>query len=182
MSLQELLVLKLQALYDVEIELTKALPKMAHKADDEDLRAGFEEHFAETEGHVARLEECFQIMDEKASKTKVEAIRGMVADTEWVMKNVSGPEALDATLIASAQYVENYEIAGYATASAWADLLGLQDIAELLTATLEEERATSEKLTELATAKINELAIADEEDIKEASGELTRVSADTEDE
>ncbi len=168
MSLQDLLLLKLKALYDVETQLIKALPKMAMKADDEDLRMGFEEHLEQTESQAARLEEAFSILDEKPSKTKVEAIRGLIEDTEWVMKNVSGPESRDAALIASAQYVENYEIAGYATASAWAEVLGYHEIAELLNTTLEEERETSEKLTELATTKINEIAVTDEEEVKEA--------------
>jgi ferritin-like metal-binding protein YciE len=173
MSLQELLTLKLKALYDVETQLTKALPKMAKKVDDEDLRTALEEHLEETIAQADRLEQAFEMLGQKASKTKVEAIRGLVSDTEWIIKNVSGAEALDASLIASAQYVENYEIAGYATASAWAELLGLNDIAGLLNSTLEEERAASEKLNELATTKINELAIADEEDVRDAAGEIS---------
>jgi len=168
MSLQDLLLLKLKALYDIETQIVKALPKMIKKTDDEDLRTAFEEHLQETEVHVARLEEAFALMDIKPAKTKVEAIRGLVNDVEWVMKNVSGPEALDAHIIAAAQYIEHYEIAGYATASEWANLLGMEEISNLLISTLEEERAASQKLSELATSKINELAIADEEDVREA--------------
>jgi ferritin-like metal-binding protein YciE len=172
MSLQDLLLLKLKALYDVETQLIKALPKMAMKADDEDVRMGFEEHTEQTEAQAARLEEAFAILEVKPAKTKVEAIRGLIADADWVMKNVSGPEARDAALIAAAQYVENYEIAGYATASAWAEVLGIHDIAELMNLSLEEERATSEKLTELATTKINEIAIVDEDEVKDATEEI----------
>jgi ferritin-like metal-binding protein YciE len=181
MSLQDLLVLKLKALYDVETQLIKALPKMAMKADDEDLRMGFEEHLEQTEVQAGRLEEAFGILDEKPAKTKVEAIRGIIEDAEWVIKNVSGPEARDAALIASAQYVENYEITGYSTASTWATLLGYDDIAELLNTTLDEERATSEKLTELAATKINEMAIVDEEQVKDASAGDSSESMEDED-
>jgi ferritin-like metal-binding protein YciE len=171
MSLQDLFVLKLKALYDIETQLIKALPKMAMKSDDEDLRMGFEEHLEQTETHATRLEEAFGILGQKPAKTKVEAIRGLIADTEWIIKNVSGPEARDAALIASAQYVENYELTGYSIASTWATLLGYDDIAELLNATADEERAASEKLTGLAASKINEMAVVDEEQVDDISAE-----------
>jgi len=157
-TLHDLLILKLKALYDVETQLTKALPKMAKKADNEDLRIVFEEHLEETETQVERLEECFKLLGIKPAKTKVEAIRGMIADAEWVMKNVKDPQARDAAMIGAAQYVEHYEIAGYGTAAEWAELMDHADVKALLGETLEEEDAADEKLSDLAVGMINEMA------------------------
>ncbi len=151
--------MKLKALYDTELQLAKALPKMAKKATDPELSAGFEDHLAETEEHVRRLEDIFERLGEKASKTKVEAIRGMIADADWLMKNIKDAEALDASLIAAGQYAEHYEMAGYGAAKEWAKLLGLNEIEDILNETLKEEKAADAKLNELATARINEQAL-----------------------
>jgi ferritin-like metal-binding protein YciE len=168
MTLQDLLTLKLQALYDVETEQVKALPTMAEHADDEGVKMAFEEHLHETEVHVERLEQALSLLDEKPSKKiKVEAIRGMIEDGEWITKHVRGPEALDTSLMASAQYVEQYEIAGYSTAVEWADFLDFPEISGLLTLTLEEEKAASEKLTELTEAKMNEFVVGAEDAMTE---------------
>lgn len=158
-TLQDLFVMKLKALYDIELQLTKALPKMAKNATDPELSAGFEEHLEETLEHVSRLEEIFGRLGEKPTKTKVEAIRGMIADADWIMKNIKDPDALDASLIAAGQYAEHYEMAGYGAAKEWAKLLGLNEIEDLLNETLKEEKAADAKLNELATARINEQAL-----------------------
>ena len=155
-TLHELFIIKLQSLYDVENELVKALPKMAKKSTNADLKKGFEDHLEETKNHITRLEQVFEIIDEKPKKLKVEAIRGLTADAKWVMDNVKNPEALDAALIAAAQYVEHYEMAGYGTAIEWAKLLGLKEPQALLEQTLEEEKRADQKLNEVATSEVNE--------------------------
>ena len=163
MTLQDLLITKLQVLYDVENQLVKALPKMAKNASDSDLSASFEEHLKQTKGHVERLEKAFKLLDIKPKKMKSEAIRGLVEDAEWVIENVQGDEALDANLIAAAQYVEHYEIAGYGSAQSWASEMGHAEVSDLLQETLDEEKAADKKLNDLATSKINEKALPDSE-------------------
>lgn len=155
MSVRQLLIMKLQALFDIENEIVKALPKLAKKAEDGELKMAFEEHLEETKRHVDRLVKAFEYLGEKPKKLKSEGIRGLVEDGEWIAKNIPQP-ALDANLIAAAQYVEHYEMAGYGTASEWAEILGEQEIKSLLEETLEEEKAADEKLNDLAKSKINE--------------------------
>jgi ferritin-like metal-binding protein YciE len=155
LTLHDLLIQKLQVLYDVEQEILKALPKMAKKADDAPLRDAFEKHLRETEQHVSRLEQAFSILGTSPKKMKSAGIRGIIEDGTWVMQNIKGPAALDANLIAAAQYVEHYEIAGYGSAHAWALELDQDEVADLLQQTLDEEKATDETLDDLATSGIN---------------------------
>jgi len=159
-NLGDLLVTKLKALLDIETQITKALPKMAKNANDPELKKGFEKHLKQTQGHVKRLKQAFKLLGMKAQKITVDAIRGLIKDGEWVIKNVKGPEALDANLIAAAQYVEHYEMAGYGSAATWANELGYTEIADLLNQTLEEEKQTDEELTSLAESRVNEKAMA----------------------
>lgn len=161
-NLEDLFLIKIKSLYDVETQIIKALPKMAKKATDPDLKKGFFVHLEETKQQAKRLEQVFTQFGAKAQKTKVEAIRGAIADTEWLIKNVDVPEVLDAGLVAAAQYVEHYEMAGYGTVVEWAKLLGEDKIAKLLQQTLDEEKATDEKLNKLALSAINESALAEE--------------------
>lgn len=158
LTLDNLLIQKIQALYDVENQLVKALPKMAKNASDQDLIDGFEEHLEQTKEHVQRLEDAFDYLGEKPKKLSGDAIRGMIKDAEWIISTVKNPEALDAGLVAAAQYVEHYEIAGYGTALEWARELGHTEVADLLEQTLKEEKEADRKLSELATSKINEAA------------------------
>ncbi len=162
-GLPELFLLKIKALYDIESQLIKALPKMAKNSADPQLKAGFKEHLEETKQHAKRLEQIFATLKMKPQKTKVEAIAGLIKDAEWLIKNVKGKQALDASLIAAAQYVEHYEMAGYGTAKEWALLLGNERAAELLEETLAEEKGADEKLNSLAKSKINKLAMPVEE-------------------
>ena len=157
-NLEEAFLVKIQALYDIETQLVKALPKMAKKASNEELRNALVDHLEETKEHVARLEEVFKAKDLKPKKVKVEAIRGLIADAEWTMSNSGSDEVRDASIIAAAQYVEHYEIAGYGAAVEWAKVLGDQDAEELLSVTLEEEKTADEKLSMLAATGINEAA------------------------
>ncbi len=154
-SLKDLFIFKLTALYDIETQIVKALPRVEKAATDIDLKESLSKHLEETKVHVQRLEEIFTKLDVIPKKTKVEAIRGLVADAEWLISQDPSPELLDAVLVASARYVEHYEMAGYLTAIAWAELLNMDDIVQILESTLEEERNADLSLSEVAEAKIN---------------------------
>lgn len=160
-SLHDLFILKLNSLYYVEKALVKVLPKMAKAAGNPDLRDAFSSHLAETEGHVARLEEALESIGQSPKRVEVAAIDGLVEDAEWCIKTVKNREARDAVLIAAAQYVENYERAGYGTAQEWALVMGHAQAADLLNQTLEEEEAANNKLTGLAEGGINDRANTD---------------------
>lgn len=163
-TLHDLFVLKIMALYDIESEIIKALPKMIKASTDTDLEQGFGDHFKETKKQLIRLEQIFKQLNLKPKKTKVEAIRGLVTDAEWSLKQDMPPAALDAALIASARYIEHYEMAGYLSAVVWAKLLGHNRIAELLEETLEEEKMADTTLAEVAEAKINQRALGDDDE------------------
>jgi ferritin-like metal-binding protein YciE len=164
-DLNELLVLKLQSLYDIESELIKALPKLARAAASYELKEAFEIHLHETKGQAARLEEAMRLLGVRPAKEKVSGIRGIAEDGAWVAGHTNA-KTRDAALIAAAQYAEHYEIAGYAAAREWAAMMDHQAVADLLDATLLEEQAASDKLAELAHTGINQKAggISMEED------------------
>lgn len=157
-NLHELLILKLESLYDVEQELVKVLPKLAEHATDEDLREAFESHLEETKNHVLRLEAAMGLLGVAPKKEKVAGIRGINEDGSWVLKHVKGDAARDAALIGAAQYAEHYEIAGYISAREWAAMMDHDEVADLLDATLMEEQAATLKLAELAHNGINQRA------------------------
>jgi ferritin-like metal-binding protein YciE len=166
-TLRELFITKLQHLYDIESELVEALPKMAEAAKDSDLKTAFEDHLEETKEQKERIETIFDLLEEEASPLKSEAIRGLVKDGEWMMKNSEEGAARDAALIAAARAVEHYEMAGYMGAQEWAEMLADEGVSSLLEKTLEEEQAAEEKLSELATQvseRLNSDADEDEED------------------
>lgn len=164
-NLHELLILKLQSLYDIEKELVKALPKMAKNATSDELREAFENHLQETEGHVERLEQALRLLEVEPKAEKVAGIRGIAEDGSWVIKNVRDDAARDAALIAAAQYAEHYEMAGYGSAAEWARMMGHVEVEELLNKTLAEEKAANDKLTSLAEGGIN----AEANDMEEVS-------------
>jgi ferritin-like metal-binding protein YciE len=157
-TLKDLLILKVKALYDIENQIIRALPKMAKKATNPVLRDGFKRHLNQTKIHASRLEKIFKIFGAKPQKTKVEGIRGLAKDADWVMKNIRDKKALDANLIAAAQYVEHYEMAGYGSAREWAKEIGETEVADLLEQTLKEEKMTDEKLNQLAMSQVNPAA------------------------
>lgn len=159
LTLNDLFLNKIKSLLDIEEQLVKALPKMAKAATNRELKGGFTQHLAETKNHVRRLEEIFKQLGKKPARLKVDGIRGIIKDGEWVIKNIKPKEALDANLIAAASYVEHYEIAGYLAAIAWADKLELNDAAQLLEETLNEEMSVDHQLAELADAEILEKAL-----------------------
>lgn len=163
-TLYDLLIAKLSVLLDVEKTLVKALPKLAKAATDPDLKEGFKMHLAETKEHVSRLEEAFTALDARPQRgMKSAAIRGIVEDGEWVMKNVRPKESLDANLIAAASYAEHYEMAGYMAAIEWSNILGHSQVVDLLNETLKEEVAADEKMSALGKKKINANAIKQNE-------------------
>ncbi len=158
-SLRDLLVEQLQDLYDAENRITKALPKMAKAASSPELKAAFEKHLAETEGHVMRLEQAFEALGEKAKKKTCQAIKGLIEEGEETIKEDAEPEVKDAALIAAAQRVEHYEMAGYGTVCTYVKLLKEQKVLRLLKQTMAEEVATDKALSELAESSINLQAV-----------------------
>src|SRR5438067_9390009 len=141
-SLESLLLHEVKDLYHAEKQLVKALPKVIKKASSPELKHAVEEHLQQTEGHVNRLEQVFEMLGQPAKSTKCKGMAGILDEAEEVMKYDGTPEAKDAAIIMSAQKVEHYEIAGYGSAATWADLLGRQDLKNLLGLTLDEEEST----------------------------------------
>ena len=150
----------LKDIYFAEKKILRALPKMAKAAQTEDLTAAFEKHLAETEGQVERLEQIFALFDETPKGKNCPAILGIIEEGKEMMDEYKGSPALDAGLVAAAQAVEHYEITRYGTMIAWAEELGFEDAVPLLKATLAEEEATDEALTQLAETAINQQADA----------------------
>jgi ferritin-like metal-binding protein YciE len=162
-TLRDLFLDELKDLYDVENRLVKALPKMAKATNSEELGAGFEEHLKQTREHANRLKEVFTSLGEKAVAKKCPSIIGLLEEVgEMIHGNFEGP-VRDAALISTAQRVEHYEIAAYGCVHSWAGLLGEEDASALLAQTLEEEKETNEKLTELA-GQINTQALGEDTD------------------
>jgi ferritin-like metal-binding protein YciE len=157
-SLQELLVEELKDLYDAEHQLTKALPKMAQAATNPQLQNAFNQHLTETEGHVTRLEQVFQALGEQPSRKTCKAMKGLVEEGSEVIEEKMDPEVKDAALIASAQRVEHYEIAGYGAARTFAQTLGQNDVAQMLQQILNEEGNADKKLTQIAESRVNQQA------------------------
>jgi ferritin-like metal-binding protein YciE len=156
-TLEELFVQELRDMYDGEKQITKALPKMAKAAENEELSSAFEEHLEQTRGQIERLEQIFEQLDMKARGKHCAGIAGIIEEGTEVMSEAEDP-ALGAALVAAAQRVEHYEIAAYGTLVTYARQLGHEDAAELLEQTLNEEKETDRKLTELAESYLNEQA------------------------
>jgi ferritin-like metal-binding protein YciE len=162
--LKHLYVEELKDLYSAESQLIKALPKMAKASTSEQLRAGFEKHFGQTKEHVARLEQIFKGLGENPKGKNCKGMEGLIEEGSEMIEGGLEPEELDAGLISAAQRVEHYEIAGYGCVSTYAKLLGQNEAVSLLRQTLEEEKATDKKLTELANSINLEAARSEEED------------------
>jgi ferritin-like metal-binding protein YciE len=158
-GLKELYIEELKDLYNAETQLVKALPKLARAASSEELRRGFEDHLEQTKGHVERLQKIFDMLEESPKGKKCKGMEGLIEEGAEVTEEDYEGSLLDAALIGTAQRVEHYEIAGYGTVRSFAETLGESEHVSLLNETLEEEKETDEKLTELATqinAKANE--------------------------
>src|SRR5882724_8111602 len=154
-TMNDLFVHQLQNVYYAEKQLVKALPKMADKATDKQLKQGFLTHLEETKTHVQRLEQVFQMHGAQVKAVDCPAIDGIIKEANEVAGEVADKSVLDAALIDAAQAAEHYEIARYGSLIAWAKQLGRNDCASVLQKTLEEEKATDRKLTTLAESKIN---------------------------
>jgi ferritin-like metal-binding protein YciE len=158
-SLKDLYLEELKDLYSAEKQLLRALPKMAKEAQSEELAESFELHLEETKGQIDRLEMIFRGLKASPGGHKCEAMAGLIKEGEEVMKSDSDPDVLDAAMIAQAQRVEHYEIAGYGCARTYAKLLGREGDVTLLQETLDEEGRTDKKLTKLAERVINQKAM-----------------------
>jgi ferritin-like metal-binding protein YciE len=167
-TLHDVYIDQLKDLYSAETQLIKALPKMAKAAHDATLKKGFEDHLEQTKVHADRLEEIFEELDEKPTGKKCKAMAGLVEEGSEAIGEDASPEAKDAMLIAAAQRVEHYEMAGYGCVKTYARLLGYEDAAKLLEETLGEEVATDEKLTEAAESINVEAEHGQAEDAEES--------------
>ncbi len=154
-DLNELFLDTLKDIYYAEKQILKALPKMAKAANSEDLQAAFEKHHGETEEHVERLEQVFELIGKPARTKKCDAIEGIITEGKEIMEEYADTPALDAGLLAAAQAVEHYEISRYGTLKAWANKLQMSQAAKLLEQTLSEEKKTDETLTKIAEKAVN---------------------------
>jgi len=157
-SLDDLFVHTLQDIYYAEKQIEKSLPDMIEKATNTELTNGFKKHLEETKGHIQRLEEVFRMHGHQPKGVDCPAIDGILEEAEEIAGDVADKQTLDAALIAAAQAVEHYEITRYGTLIAWAKELGRPDCASVLQKNLDEEKMTDEKLTKLATARVNKKA------------------------
>lgn len=180
-TLRDALLDEVRDLYHAEKQLVKALPKLAKGASNPDLREALEAHLDETEQQVSRLEQVFEHLGEPARAKTCAGMAGIIEEgAETLGKDLDGA-VMDAAIVAAAQRAEHYEMAAYGTAAAWAEALGLPEVAALLIETLEEERAADEKLTALAEEGLNEAA-ADETDEADGGREAGEGGADDEEE
>jgi len=174
-TLRELYVDELRDLYSAENQILKALPKMAKAASSAHLKNAFQEHLEQTKGHVQRLDKIFDELGARAKGKKCRAMEGLIEEGKELLEKDVEPDVLDAGLIAAAQKVEHYEMAGYGCVRTYAKLLGDDQSAELLQETLNEEGETDEKLTELAESTINLKAMHDGQSDEEQKQEIETV-------
>jgi ferritin-like metal-binding protein YciE len=178
-AFHELYIDELKDLYNAENQLVKALPKMAKAAVSPDLQAGFKEHLEQTKGHVQRLEQIFENLGESPKGKKCKGMEGLIAEGSEAIEEYDG-SVLDAALIGAAQRVEHYEMAGYGTAIAFAKEMGHDEHVSLLEETLNEEKETDEKLTELSSdinAEANQGENEAEEDSDETEERQTKATS-----
>lgn len=157
-NLREIFILKLKVLYDIEEQLTGALPKMAEAATNSKLKEAFRVHLDETRAQAARLKQSLESLGEEAEGQEAAGIRGIIADAEWLIKQDPPAPLLDLLLADAARYAEHYEMAGYMVAISLADLLGEGAIRDQLTETLAEEETADDKLETLAESELNTAA------------------------
>lgn len=158
-TMHDLFIEELRDIYHAEKQLIKALPKFSKAAESDQLRQAFEQHTEQTKGQVERLEQVFEKLDTRSRGTRCEAMEGLIEEARELMEMGLAPEVLDAALIGAAQKVEHYEISAYGTAHAFAQACGLDEVADLLEQTLNEEKEADRMLNELATTEINKKAV-----------------------
>ncbi len=166
-QLMQLFEEELKDIYWAEKALTKAIPKMVKNATSAELIEALENHLTETEGQIKRVEQVFEIIGEKATAKKCEAMEGLLKEAEAIMEECEEGAMCDAGIIAASQKIEHYEIASYGTLRQFAQTLGLDDVAELLQTILDEEKAADQKLTEVAITAVNLEAHEGEEEGEE---------------
>jgi len=154
-TMDDLFLHTLRDVYYAENKIVKSLPEMIELAQDPQLKRGLQTHLGETQGHVKRLEDVFKMVGAKASSVNCPAIDGIIEEAEEVTGETGDKDVLDAAIIAAAQAVEHYEITRYGSLIAWANRLGRKDVAQILTKTLDEEKAADKKLTAVAESKVN---------------------------
>jgi ferritin-like metal-binding protein YciE len=172
-TLREALINEVKDLYHAEKQLVRALPKLSKGAANSELRNALDAHLEQTEEHVNRLEQVFEHLDERIRAKTCPGMAGIVEEGSEILEEEFEDDVMDAAIIAAAQRAEHYEIAAYGTAAAWAEALGLSEVADLLGQTLEEEKAADEKLTALAEQGINAAATSgngEPESLEAASG------------
>ncbi len=157
-SLKDLFEHEIKDLYSAESQLTESLPKMAEKAENPQLRQAFEMHLQETQQQRQRLEQIGQMCGFDVKGEKCQAMEGLIKEGKHMLEMKGDPTVRDAGLIASAQRVEHYEMAGYGTARTYAQQLGLREVADLLEQTLNEEKRTDQKLNDIAINRVNQQA------------------------
>jgi ferritin-like metal-binding protein YciE len=158
-SLEQLYISELRDLFSAENQLLKALPKMAKAASSGELKEGFEKHLEQTKGHVERLKQIFQQLDESPKGKTCQAMKGLIEEGSEILKEDGEDSVLDAGIIVAAQKVEHYEIASYGSARTFANLLNQDEAARLLQSTLDEESETNETLNRLAETTVNPEAL-----------------------
>jgi len=183
-GLQKLMEDQVADIYYAEKQILKALPKMAKAANNDELRGAFTGHMEETQAQIQRLEQVFEALGLPAKGKKCPAIDGILEEGKEIMEEFADDAALDAGLVAAAQKVEHYEITTYGTLVAWANQLGQEDVADLLSETLEEENAADAKLSEIAETVVNieaeeegEMAEAEEGNGRESKASGAKVSS-----
>lgn len=173
-TLEDLFLDEIRDLYDGEKQLTKALPKMAKASSSGELRTAFENHLKETQNQIARLEQIFGMLDEKATGKKCTAMTGMIKEGDEMVSSTTDTSVRDAGLISAAQKVEHYEMSGYGSARTHAQLLGHMQAVSLLEETLNEEKQADRKLNDIAESSVNEEA---QSVVASSNGHRTRKSA-----
>src|SRR6202011_252555 len=174
-ALRELYVEELRDIYDAENQLVKALPEMAKAATSQELRSGFENHLEQTKEHVRRLEQVLNELGEKAKGKKCKGMQGLVSEGKEIIEEDFEDDVRDAALISAAQRVEHYEIAAYGTVRTYAEILGERNAVSLLEKTLQEEKETDEKLTEIAEG-INVQAAESEPEQRKSTNHKTKAA------
>jgi ferritin-like metal-binding protein YciE len=174
-TLEDAFVEQIRDLYDAEKQLVRALPKMAKAANSAELKAGFQEHLEQTKGQVARLEQIFEMLGQRARSKPCKAMKGLIEEGQEIIQEDAEENLHDLALIGAAQKVEHYEIAGYGTVRTFAQAMGNKDAAQLLDQTLKEEEATDKKLTQIAKSLYKEAQRT--ERLGEENGRSSRGSA-----
>jgi Uncharacterized protein conserved in bacteria len=167
---------ELKDLYDAEHQVVKALPKLAEAACNPELAAAFEEHLAQTQEHISRLETVFEEIGESPAREPCAGMRGVIEEGNKILAEDADPVVKDAAIISAAQRVEHYEMAVYGTLRTWARILGYEDSARLLEETLDEEEGTDSALTGIAQ-QINPEAAANPDSGEQANGRSTKTTA-----